>query len=78
MFATNGVILIQQLTSEDLQFLVSRLNLTQIFLSLLTKVFHEDILCQGIFFEWLETLTYLMTKTHQCLSAHESPSDEAN
>ena len=22
-----------------------------------TKVFHEDILCQGIFFEWLETLT---------------------
>ena len=41
------------------------------------KVFHEDILCQGIFFEWLETLTYLMTKTLQCLSAHESPSDEA-
>ena len=40
-------------------------------------VFHEDILCQGIFFEWLETLTYLMTKTLQCLSAHESPSDEA-
>ena len=41
------------------------------------KVVHEDILCQGIFFEWLETLTYLMTKTLQCLSAHESPSDEA-
>ena len=41
------------------------------------KVFHEDTLCQGIFFEWLETLTYLMTKTLQCLSAHESPSDEA-
>ena len=41
------------------------------------KVFYEDTLCQGIFFEWLETLTYLMTKTLQCLSAHESPSDEA-
>ena len=46
--------------------------------SLSIKVFHEDTLCQGIFFEWLETLTYLMTKTLQCLSAHESPSDEAN
>ena len=43
-----------------------------------SKLFHEDTLCQGIFFEWLETLTYLMTKTLQCLSAHESPSDEAN
>ena len=41
------------------------------------KVVHEDILCQGTFFEWFETLTYLMTKTLQCLSAHESPSDEA-
>ena len=45
---------------------------------ILIKVFHEDTLCQGIFFEWLETLTYLMTKTLQCLSAHKSPSDEAN
>ena len=45
--------------------------------TLVSKVFHEDTLCQGIFFEWLETLTYLMTKTLQCLSAHESPSDEA-
>ena len=50
---------------------------TQFWQSISTKVFHEDILCQGIFFEWLETLTYLMTKTLQCLSAHESPSDEA-
>ena len=22
------------------------------------KVFHENTLCQGIFFEWLETFTY--------------------
>ena len=48
-----------------------------VLLGVCSKVVHEDILCQGIFFEWLETLTYLMTKTLQCLSAHESPSDEA-
>ena len=38
------------------------------------KVFHV----RGWFFEWLETLTYLMAKPLQCLSAHESPSYEAN
>ena len=41
------------------------------------KMVHQDTYCKGTFSEWLETLTYVMTKTHQCLSAHESHSNEA-
>ena len=44
---------------------------------MINKMVHQDTYCKGTFSEWLEKLTYLMTKTLQCLSAHESHSNEA-